>query len=691
MAIHHLSPGNNMKKKIAVPVVLILTALLSALLTAPSSAVNIATITADPPRPATISVTPTGNLVAGEIVSIAVDFPSSGTGYSNYPLLTLQTDGGTGTWAPVAGMVDIKSTSAGTHTFKYPATITEKVRVVAKDTPTYATVTSPEKQLTVVPSTAVLDPITGTGKSATAHFTPISSGKATQLQVQEIYTYETNETDPVTTDPAYNPADKKTFVGPWRTIASSTQNSAGNTTFSISNPLEVKHKYRAVSGATSNVVEFAAPLPSKNTGVPQLYFNTYEGDTVNTRERYFEGQFTMTAGANMPECTAVAPMPKSVMKGRGNYSWSFEKKSYTLKIDKKTNLCGMGVGKKWALVANHYDKSLLRNMAAYNLGQKFTNLAWTPKAKSVDFYMNGSYLGTYMLVERIAIQGPATDGTYSPRIDIDELKAEGQTTNTPPGNVNNTEPNITGGYVLEWDFRKGADYDAYLGSDSGYVGVKEPEDDRDRSGLKTTEGISSQQKSYINSYLNAADSALRGSNFTSDTSGWKKYINEASAVDYYLAMEFLKPVDGNMWASVYMYKPRGGKLEFGPLWDFDLGLGSANRAGNVASTTGWYLRNVINVSAKQSTKTWFNRLNEDPDFRAAVRARWNVLYPTLSSTSYISQQKAIMAASAAENYKRWSYSKRISEYQVFKSSWSLDANAVSTWMSSRRSWMDGQF
>ncbi len=50
-----------------------------------------------------------------------------------------------------------------------------------------------------------------------------------------------------------------------------------------------------------------------------------------------------------------------------------------------------------------------------------------------------------------------------------------------PSHPNNTQPCITGGYVLEWDFRKGADYNAHLGSDSGYVGVKEPENDYGRT------------------------------------------------------------------------------------------------------------------------------------------------------------------------------------------------------------------
>ena len=79
------------------------------------------------------------------------------------------------------------------------------------------------------------------------------------------------------------------------------------------------------------------------------------------------------------------------MKGRGNYSWSFDKKSFTLKLDKKTNLCGMGSSKKWALVANHYDKSLLRNTVADYIGSKLTNLAWTPESRPVDLWVNGSY------------------------------------------------------------------------------------------------------------------------------------------------------------------------------------------------------------------------------------------------------------------------------------------------------------
>jgi hypothetical protein len=632
------------------------------------------------PQPVVIGVpgtdgtlnTPAPTYIAGDKVSLTANF-ASGT-----RSITLWSDA-SGSWLPATGgsFSNQTSNSSGDKTFSYPVTGEENVQAR-----TSTGLLTNIVHLSPLPTSGTLDPITGSGKTVTAHFLPARNGQATSLQAMTI---KTSNTDEVTTPG-------------WKTIATSKQNSTGDTTFSVSDPLEVKHTYRAVSGATdTNSVDFAAPLPSVATGLSQVYFNSNEGDSVNTRTRYFEGEFSMSgstknASPQGTPCAAISTVTKSTMKGRGNYSWSFDKKSFTLKTDKAKNLCGMGSSKKWALVANHYDKSLLRNTVADNLASKFSNLAWTPKSVPVDLFVNGSYRGSYILIERIEIQNPKADAdpdkVVPARVDIDELKSPGQLTD--PTNPNNVVPNITGGYILEWDFRKGADNNISVGS-RGWAGLKDPENDLDEDGNPTGEGVSKQQVSYINGYLDDADAALFGSNFTSDTSGWKKYINIDSAVDYYLAMEFMKPIDGNMWASVYMYKPRGGKLEFGPMWDFDLSSGSADRAGNAVSPSGWYLRNPLGISAMQSSKTWFNRLNEDPDFRAAVKARWNAVYPTLSSTSFIAAQKALISDSASENFTKWSHSEKLSSVEVVKSSWSADVQYLSDWMSSRRSWMNSQF
>ena len=124
--------------------------------------------------------------------------------------------------------------------------------------------------------------------------------------------------------------------------------------------------------------------------------------------------------------------------------------------------------------------------------------------------------------------------------------------------------------------------------------------------------------------------------FEDDAVGWKKYIDVASAVDYYIALELTKIDDGNMWASANMYKQRDadpapgdqGKLFFGPMWDLDTSMGYSlewegeYQPGDLISPTGWYLRDNLETKTQSETVSWFYRLNEDPDFRDAVAARW---------------------------------------------------------------------
>ena len=532
-------------------------------------------------------------------------------------------------------------------------------------------------------------------KTFTATFSPVVSGQSATLRTREICTYETDETNPASGE--FNKdVPQADCVGPLKTVATGKQSSTGKVTFTISNPLEVAHDYQAFSGSSStNVLEdVAAPLPTKpfgiDTGLSEVHFNTYEGDNVNTRTRYFEGAFSMTSsernasptGTPCAEAaggdTGANPIMQSAMKGRGNYSWSFPKKSFTLKLGESTSLCGLDKSKKYALVANDYDKSLLRNQLASFVGQKFSNMGWTPKAVPVEFYMNGDYRGSYLLIERIAIEGG--------KLDIKELNGDDE--------EEQIEPKITGGYIMEWDFRRGADHNVYLGSDSGYVGIKEPEHDLDREGDNTGEGISDAQLDWIADHLRDADNAMRANSCQSGS--WDDFIDMDSAVDYYIAMEYMKPVDGNMWASVYMYKPRGEKIHFGPMWDFDLAAGSATRAGNVASTSGFYLRNNLQVSAMQpesaTTKpdTWFNCLNKRKSFRDAVSARWDqVIAGDLGVGGFLDTQKALISKSAEANYKEWSHSSRISSYQVIKSSWSSDVSYLKSWAVNRRQWLNG--
>jgi CotH protein len=190
---------------------------------------------------------------------------------------------------------------------------------------------------------------------------------------------------------------------------------------------------------------------------------------------------------------------------------------------------------------------------------------------------------------------------------------------------------------------------------------------------------------------------LYGPGFADPTAGWQKYIDAKSAVDYYLVNEITKNLDSNMFTSVYMYKTRDtatapGKLFFGPAWDFDTSLGSANYPGNQGSPTGWYLRDENDaIQAKQVGLTWFNRLNQDPAFRAMVSARWKEVYPQLQTTDgFLATQIGLITASANANFAMWNIKQRLETVQVIKGSWPAETAYLRTWLSQRLTWMNSQ-
>ncbi len=566
--------------------------------------------------------------VDGQGIKLTANFPDSSAGQ----LVTIYKETSPGSNDYAATSTTDEANSQG-NAYMYDYEVNGDQRIFARSANGDVTEVDP---LEPAEGSALLDPNFqpvngGADARAFATFVPADEGADAVLQVRTI------------NDPR------------WKTIERDAQDSNGKLSFFISDPLEVEHQYRAVSNgvATTNNVTWSGPLLDKNTGLPTVHFNSNDGESVNTRSTWFDGEFTIKGGDG---CESVATFDEAKMRGRGNYSWSFAKKGFNLKFEDKKDLCDMGNSEKWALVANHYDRSLLRNTVANEVGDIFDNLTYTPNDAAVDLYVNGSYRGSYILIERVNFEGG--------RLDYPELKAE------------DNPADISGSYLFEWDFRKGADNNFTAGS-RGWVGLKEPED----------EDYTSAFGNYANNALDRADRDLFDGSINDDD--WKQWIDIDTAVDYYLAMEYLKPVDGNMWASVYMYKPLGGKIEFGPLWDFDLAMGSADRAGNVVSPQSWYLRNPINISARQTPETWFNRLNEIPDFRNAARARWSQIEGELDALEgYVNGKRNLIADSAEENYNKWSHGSKISKYQVIKSSWNADVDYLNDWLNARHCWME---
>ncbi|MDE6527854.1 MAG: CotH kinase family protein, partial [Muribaculaceae bacterium] len=120
------------------------------------------------------------------------------------------------------------------------------------------------------------------------------------------------------------------------------------------------------------------------------------------------------------------------VKGRGNSTWGMPKKPYAIKLDKKAKVLGMPKHKRWVLLANWKDRTLLRNDVAFEIARQLPALDWTPRGDFVDVVMNGKFAGNYYLGEQIKVD--------ENRVPVTEMES-----------ANIAGNDITGGYLLELD------------------------------------------------------------------------------------------------------------------------------------------------------------------------------------------------------------------------------------------------
>ena len=168
------------------------------------------------------------------------------------------------------------------------------------------------------------------------------------------------------------------------------------------------------------------------------------------------------------------------VKGRGNSTWKMEKKPYNIKLDEKVNLFGMGKSKKWSLIANHTDLSLIRNAYVY-AAAKAAGLDFVPQYVPCDVYINNEYMGNYILTSRVEVDKTRVNidnledanEEANPDIDIEEDCKTGGVYGTFAGLLEGTSkwieiPNepeeISGGYILEMEISN-----RYKDEASGFV------------------------------------------------------------------------------------------------------------------------------------------------------------------------------------------------------------------------------
>ena len=120
-------------------------------------------------------------------------------------------------------------------------------------------------------------------------------------------------------------------------------------------------------------------------------------------------------------------------------------------------------------------------------------------------------------------------------------------------------------------------------------------------------------------------------NYTSPALGYAAYIDVASWIDHHILNVMAFNVDA-LRLSAYFYKPRQGKIIFGPIWDFDRSQGSTD--GRDFSPFYWRAT-TQDLGTDFFNYTWWGQMFTDMDFWQKWIDRYEDLRTGLLSTNHI--------------------------------------------------------
>ena len=255
-----------------------------------------------------------------------------------------------------------------------------------------------------------------------------------------------------------HPAAVKTIKdGTWKTIETGTQRANGYTNFHITDPLEVEHQYRAVAnGIATNIVTFAGPLLDKNKDVPTVHFASDDGESVNTRDNWFDGEFTHQGRHGRPEqdfsfenCPSVSPFEAEMKRPRQLLVVVRQEGLQPEARRQKRTCAAWGTarsGRWWPTTTTARCCATPRPTSS---ASRWTSWSSHPRTCRSTSTSTGRSAARTSSSERVNLEGG--------RLDEEELKADDD---TAPVLLDLNHPDLNGSYLMEWDFRKGAYYNS---------------------------------------------------------------------------------------------------------------------------------------------------------------------------------------------------------------------------------------
>lgn len=424
------------------------------------------------------------------------------------------------------------------------------------------------------------------------------------------------------------------------------------------------------------------------SNLPTVYINSSSGYYDVSNGGYSAANMRIATNAKFPDTAYDGGIS---IKVRGNSTAWAPKRPFKIKLDSKADLFGMGANKHWCLLANYYDRTNLRNKVSYDFSMDLGLVGCD--SELVNLIYNGEYVGLYEFTEAIRVG--------ETRVDIFDWEEEAEAvakaiykkeelskserdkledamvrdlswiTTGVFGDYNIADYydisgyDITGGYLIEDD----AYFDEttkFTTSNDMKLMLKKPEY------LRTNK----EMMDYIQTYVQNAEDAIYAPNrLSKEGLHYSEYMDVDSFVDFWVVNTLYKNVE-LLFKSCYFYKPVGGKLTWGPVWDMD--WTSANHV-NLDPTSAQY--DSWKQGQSQDREYWYKALYNDPWFVLELMERWNSVGDKVDAMFAHYDELAEEIADAAESDNRlWGYDWK----------YSREVSTLREWLVNRRAWMDEQ-
>ena len=379
------------------------------------------------------------------------------------------------------------------------------------------------------------------------------------------------------------------------------------------------------------------------TGLPVCYIDAEGRVSIESKEEYVNATIRIVEDVVTRAAGDVFEGDVQI-KGHGNTTWTrFPKKPFRLKFSEKVSLLDEPKDKSWLLLANYADKTLLRNELTFYLS-RISCLDYTPSSHYVELILNGSYQGTYQLTDKLKIS--------KNRVNVGD-----------------------DGFLLEIDDYAPQENDARFFRvnhlSQPCVNIKDPNVEYD-----------DENYTYAKDFVLKAEETLFSEYFKDKDTGWRKYIDINTFVDYYIITEITKNTD-TMWGSSFMNLKRGGKLKMGPVWDYDLAYGNYSGIPAMADSEGFRVRN----------NPWYTRLFMDESFVSRVKERYAFFYARKNDVAnWINSTASYLEYSVVENDNKWGVLYTDAWPNVYvMGSYKNEVQFLKEWIFKRMDWLKNEF